>query len=227
MEYALPLLALLGLLYYLFNRSSFRRKPSGWRTPGNADLVRVLLNLERDSLEQLFSLYEQQFGEGPARYARQTYRKWKAGDVRPNKQTYRRFLINLPKVMSFDLRCEVLRELREAYCARDYYRLSVHTDDWKEKLTPLIESLLQKRISELPDALQRKLTWLAEDDAQLASKLLDHSQQAESLNRIALLETEFSNIVELLDRSGGRGKVTHTISLPYGTIELRIRRRDH
>jgi len=102
---------------YFFYRSPFQDRLSPRRRSSNknAELVRVLLDLDQDSLAQLMELYEQQFGDGAARYAKQTYEKWKNGKVKPNKQTFRRFLINLPKVMSFDLKCEVLRKLREAY----------------------------------------------------------------------------------------------------------------
>jgi hypothetical protein len=212
-------------LYFFYRPQdgmSARRRSSN----KNAELVRVLLDLDQDSLAQLMGLYEQQFGEGAARYAKQTYEKWKSGQVRPNKQTFRRFLINLPKVMSFDLKCEVLRKLREAYCARDQYKLTVHTNDWKEKLTPLVDTLMaKKRRTELPDELQRRLIWLAEDDAQVANTLLDRSQHQESLDALTMLDREFHNIEGLLENADGRGKVTHTIKLPYGNIVLNVKRR--
>jgi hypothetical protein len=212
-------------LYFFYRPQdgmSARRRSSN----KNAELVRVLLDLDQDSLARLMGLYEQQFGEGAARYAKQTYEKWKSGQVRPNKQTFRRFLINLPKVMSFDLKCEVLRKLREAYCARDQYKLTVHTNDLKEKLTPLVDSLMaKKRRAELPDELQRRLIWLAEDDAQVANTLLDRSQHQESLDALTMLDREFHNIEGLLENADGRGKVTHTIKLPYGNIVLNVKRR--
>jgi hypothetical protein len=225
MEYILPLLALLGFLFYWFNRSFFRHGLPALRAPKNAELVQVLLDLEEEPLERLMNLYEQEFGEGPARYARQTYEKWKSGKVRPNKQTFRRFLINLPKVMSFDLKCEVLRKLREAYCARDEYKLTVYTNDWKQKLTPLVEALVtDDKNTELPAELQRRLSWLAEDDAQLANALLHRSQRQQRLHALTLLDKELYNIQRLLDKAGGRGKVTHRVRLPYGNIILMIKR---
>src|SRR6185503_99727 len=131
------------------------------RSQENANLVKVLLELDDEPREQLFKLYKDQFGEGAARYARQTYQKWKVGTVKPNKQTFRRFLINLPRVMNFDLKCEVLRELREAYCVKDHYRVSVTTDNWKETLTPIVEAVLKKALTtELPESLSHRLTWL-------------------------------------------------------------------
>ncbi len=190
----------------------------------NAELVKVLLNLEEKPLEDLFRLYRDQFGGSAARYARNTYHKWKSGEVRPNKQTFSRFLINLPKVMSFDLKCEVLRELREVYCATEKHKLTVRTDDWKEKLTPLVEGMIARaKDAELPDVLRRRLTWLAEDDVEVANALLQRSQTQVSLDALALLEKEFSNIQRLLDNTNGRGKVTHVLRLPVGTITMQIK----
>src|SRR6185503_6335140 len=178
------------------------------RSQENANLISVLLELDDEPREQLFKLYQEQFGASAARYARQTYQKWKTGTVRPNKQTFRRFLINLPQVMNFDLKCEVLRELREAYCAQDNYKVTVTTDDWKETLTPIVEAVLKKALtSDLPESLQRRLTWLAEDDVTVGKAILVESEARQTRNALALLEKEFSNIEELLDNARGRGKV--------------------
>ena len=226
--YLLLLLSLAAIILYFLYPRRFEIGPHDWRrrSDENAELVRVLLDLDQGALSQLMNLYEQQFGEGAARYAKHTYQKWKSGEVKPNKQTFRRFLINLPKVMSFDLKCEVLRKLREAYCARDQYKLTVKTDDWKEKLTPFVNNLTaKKRDTEMPEKLQRRLSWLAEDDAQLANKLLDRSQHQQSLNALTMLDQEIHNIERVLEKTGGRGKVTHTIKTPYGNIVLNVKRR--
>ena len=87
----------------------------------NSKLVSVLLSLDDDEVEELLALYKKEFGGGAARYARKTYRKWKSGEVRPITQTFERFLVHLPKVMSFDLKVEVLRALMEEYATKDKY----------------------------------------------------------------------------------------------------------
>jgi len=227
MVYLLAIVLFLVLLVFILEKSPITIAPRRISTGAqNAEIIKVLLNLDEQPLEDLFKLYREQFGEGPSRYARQTYLKWKSGSVRPNKQTFARFMVNLPKVMSFDLKCEVLRELREAYLARDTYKLTVHTDDWKQSLMPLVETINEKaRTAELPKELQHRLTWLAEDDVQVANALLAESQERQSLNSLMFLEKEFANIEQLLDNAGGRGKVTHLLKLPTGTISLKIKRR--
>ncbi len=226
MIYVILIVLLVGLLLY-FLRKRVLTPPVAKlsRAQENAKLVRVLLELDDQPREQLFSLYKDQFGASAARYARQTYLKWKSGTVRPNKQTFHRFLINLPQVMSFDLKCEVLRELREEYCAKDHYELTVSTNDWRSTLSPLVEGILRKALSaELPESLQRRLSWLAGDDVAVANAILAESQVRETLNALSMLEKEFSNIEYLLDNAPGKTSVTHELKLPLGTITLQIKK---
>lgn len=226
MIYIILVALIVGVIIYSFRKQIFSPPASKLtRAQENANLVKVLLDLDDDSREQLLELYKKQFGPGAARYARQTYQKWKAGSVRPNKQTFQRFLLNLPQVMSFDLKCEVLRELREAYCARDNYNLTVSTDNWKSTLTPLVEDIIEKAAAaELPEFLNSRLTWLAEDDMTVANAILAESEARQSRNTISLLEKEFSNIQHLLDNAGGDTKVTHVLQLPLGSITLQIKK---
>jgi hypothetical protein len=190
-----------------------------------ADLVKAILSLDERQLDELLRLYAEQFGRGPARYARRTYMKWKSGEVRPSRRTFNRLLVHLPKVMSFDLKCELLRKLREHYCAKDHYDLTVDTRDWKEALSPLVSSLIEKAYTaELPKNIRDQLEWLSDSDVEIARALLASSQAEASKNAVSFLGDEIYNIERVLTRSGARSKVTHTIKLPYGTITLKIKR---
>jgi len=224
--YVVLTVLILGVVITFLRRGSlFPPVKELTRAQENANLIKVLLDLDDEPREQLFSLYKEQFGDSAARYARQTYLKWKAGTVRPNKQTFQRFMINLPHVMSFDLKCEVLRELREEYCAHDNYELSVSTADWKSTLAPLVESIIDKSLTaELPESLQKRLSWLAEDDMTVANAILAESQARQTVNALSLLEKEFPNIEHLLDNAPGRAKVSHVLNLPLGSITLEIKR---
>ena len=221
----LIILALIAALYFgydYYRRSSIPKKLK----LKNAELMKVLLNLDEEPLDELFALYKQEFGTSAARYARETHRKWRSGEVRPNKQTFRRFFMYLPKVMSFDLKCEVLRELRDEYLKKEQYELTVYTDNWKETLSPLVEEVIAKgETAQLPVAIQKKLIWLADDDAEVASAILVRSQRMQAEQNLTMLEKEFATIDRLLDNTHGKGKVTHVLKLPSGTITLNIKRR--
>jgi hypothetical protein len=215
-------LALLLLAHFVVSKRLTEAAP---RRRLNADLVRVILSLEQKNLDDLFKLYAERFGQEAARYARRTYNKWKSGEVRPSKQTFNRLLVRLPEVMSFDLKCELLRKLREEFCAGSHYELTVSTGDWRDALAPLVTQLIDKSYTaQLPKQIGEKLGWLATNDMQIARAILAESQAQESRNSIACLEQEFANIERILAGGGRKSKITHTLKLPFGTIKLKIKR---
>jgi len=216
------LLILFALSVALFKRA--RVVSPAARRIRDADVVRVILGLDPAVVDELFELYAKEFGRGAARYARRTRRKWQAGEVRANRQTFERLLVRLPDLMSFDLKCEVLRRLRAEFCAKDDYRLSVRADDWRESVAPLVSSLVEKSYAaELPKQIEKRLKWLAADDMLVARAILAESQARESRNTLDMLEREFEHIERLVAEGGGRSRVTHTVRLPAGTITLRIK----
>ncbi len=192
----------------------------------NAELVKVLLSLEQKSLDELFKLYKDKFGRGAAYYARRTYKKWETGRVRPNNQTYKRFFVQLPQVMSYDLKCEVLRKLMKEYCPKNNYELTASIADWEEKLAPLVKTVIDKPYTAtLPRLIEEKLQWLAGDEMQVARDILRNSQMQEGKIAVSLLRQEVSEIENLLESAKGEPTITHCLKLPYGTINLKIKRR--
>ncbi len=207
----------------LINKSSPKKKDNKIH---HKEIMKVLLGLNDEKLDELLELYEQEFGKGATRYARKTYRKWESGKVKPITQTFERFLIHLPKVMDFDLKCEVLRHLMEEYCAKDNYDLEIFTDDWEKTLEPLVQKLIDKPYNaNLPKQVEDKLSWLADDDMQIAEDILKKSQVEEGKIAVSMLREEFKNIEYLLENTNGRSKVLHKLNFPYGTINLEIKRR--
>ncbi len=192
----------------------------------DADLVKALLSLDDESLEELLALYENQFGSGAGKYARKTFQKWKAGEVRPNRQTFERFLLRLPAAMSYDLKCEVLRRLMEEYCSKNDYQISVDTDDWEKTLEPLVKQLVDKPYAAaLPRVIEEKLHWLADGEMQIAQDILKKSQIEEGKIAVSMLREEFAAIENLLVETKGERRVTHQLKFPYGTITLKIKRK--
>lgn len=187
------------------------------------DILERFYALTPDQLTHLFNLYSDSYGDGPAAYARKTYAGWKYGEVRPSAQTINRLLDSLPLVLDFDGKCELLRKLRERHRKPEHHSLKVKADDWKEHVVPLVKSVIQKSYrANLPEAVERRLTWLASGDMQTARAILAHSQVLEGAVAVTLLQDEMRNIENALTNLDGKGKVTHTIRLPYGNIDLKI-----
>ena len=215
------------LFGFLRQRGYFRFKSRLTDTEFHrSKLVSVLLSLDEQSFNELMELYKKEFGSGPARYARRTYKKWKTGRVKPTVETYRRFLVHLPEVMSFDLKCETLRLFMEEYTPKADHELDLFVDEWEEKLTPLVNQVVDKAYTaQLPVELERKLRWLDEGDMQVAQEMLRASQAEESRILGSMLRDEFANIEKLLAEEHLKPRVRHVIEFPYGTITLKIRRR--
>lgn len=226
MGYIILIVVVSAFIIYLYKNYSSLFSSQSRTKFHNVELVKTLLSLDEKTLDELLKLYKTEFGTGAARYARQTYQKWKAGKVRPNNQTFRRFLVYLPKVMSYDLKCEILRHLMEEYCSRNNYQITVYTDDWEKSLTPLVKDLIDKPFAaELPPPIEEKLRWLADGEMQVAQNILRKSQVEEGKIAVSMLRQEFENIENLLAETKGNRKVTHQLKFPYGTITLNIKRR--
>lgn len=217
-----------AFVYFLWDTRVIRprRNSTTDRRFHKSTLVSVLLNLDEKAVNELLELYKIEFGKGAARYAKRTYKKWKSGEVQPATQTFERFLVNLPRVMSYDLKCEILRLFMEEYATKEEYSLEVYTDDWEEKLAPLVRQIIDRAFTaQLPAAVERKLQWLGEGDMQVAQSLLRSSQAEEGKIMVSMLREEFDSIDKLLAEEHLKPKVSHVLRFPYGTIELSIKRR--
>lgn len=187
------------------------------------DVLERFYSLTPDQLTRLFNIYSTEYGDGPATYARKTYDNWKHGKVRPSALTINRLLDSLPLVLNFEGKCELLRKLRERHRKLEHHSLKVRADDWREHVVPLVRAVIHKSYrANLPEAVERRLTWLSNGDMQTARVLLAHSQALEGAAAITLLQDEMQNIENAISNLDGRGKVTHTIRLPYGHIQLKI-----
>jgi hypothetical protein len=143
--------------------------------------------------------------------------------VRPSAQTINRLLDSLPLVLNFDGKCELLRKLRERHRKPEHHSLKVKANDWKEHVVPLVRTVIHKAYrANLPETVERRLTWLSNGDMQTARAILAHAQALEGAVAATLLQDEMHNIDDAIANLDGKGKVTHTIRLPYGNIQLKI-----
>src|ERR1043165_9324360 len=209
--------------FWEYQQRTLRGRLSAALNGFDRDILEYFYSLTPDQLAHLINIYSESYGEGPAAYARRTYAGWKDGKVRPSAQTIHRLLDSLPLVLDFDGKCELLRRLRERHRRLEHHSLKVRADDWKEHVIPLVRTVIQKAYhANLPEAVERRLAWLSNGDMQTARAILAHSQALEGAVAVSLLQDEMRNIENALANMDGKGKVTHTIRLPYGHIQLKI-----
>lgn len=187
------------------------------------DVLDKFYSLTPDQLARLFNIYSDEYGSGPAAYARKTFPEWQSGIKRPSAQTINRLLDSLPQVLNFDGKCELLRKLRERHRKPESHSIKVKTDDWKEQVVPLVKAIIKKAYTaNLPEVVERRLTWLSSGDMQAARAILSHSQAVEGAVAVGLLQDEMRNLEAVVSSLPGKKKITHTIRLPYGNIHLAI-----
>jgi hypothetical protein len=191
------------------------------------DVLDEFYRLSPRQLAELFGSYERRYGRPAAVYARKTYEGWKSGATRPSAKTVGRLLESLPEVLDFEARCELLRKLRIRHRRPESHSLKVSTADWQESVVPLVRRLILKAQSAgLPAAVEARLTWLSNNDSKAAQALLARSEVYEGALAVSLLRHEFSAIESALSALT-RSRVKHTITLPYGSIHLTIKRAKH
>lgn len=189
------------------------------------DLIEIFFNLTSSQLEELFTIYGRKHGFSSANYARKTYSKWKNNTVKQSRQSIARILVSLPEISDFQIKCTIIKKLRKKYFRKEFYKINIDTNNWVEKVTPLVDEVINKaRTIELPEVVERHLFWLANDDMQIANAIIGQIEVEEGKIAVALLKEEFEKIEYLLESLPVKATVTHTIILPYGNIELNIKK---
>lgn len=118
--------------------------------------------------------------------------------------------------------------MRERYRKRETHELIVDTANWSEMITPLVTRIVSRAYtSNLPEVVERRLEWLATGDMNAAKAILAEAEVREAKNAIGFLRREFYDLERLLSSLPIKGKLAHTIELPYGTIKLTIGRSKH
>lgn len=191
------------------------------------DVERIFLNLNQSSLRALLREYALRYGDGAAAYARTTYGKWKAGSVLLSGQTAERLLDLLPPYLSSEARYELIRKLRHNCLPKLTLNVTCEPANWREAVSPAIEQVVSHfRAQNLPPFVTSIATWLTKNDARAAQALLARAEDEEAVIRTRLLAQEFRRIDALLTvYDQARVTVRHAISLPQGTVHVRIRRR--
>ena len=107
----------------------------------------------------------------------------------------------------------------------DKLKLDVTTDDWEEKLDPLVRQIIDKAYTaQLPKEVEEKLRWLGDGDMVAAQQILRASQAEEGRIMVATLRDEFRGFETVLSARHLKPKVTHVLEFPYGSIRLNIKR---
>lgn len=189
----------------------------------DADIERIFLSLPSHQLEGVFARYSAAHGSKAESYARQTYEKWKSKTVKMSGQTAERLLNLVPPCLSAEARFDLIKKLRSGHLRPTHQQIVTSPQTWRHDLAEPIRNLVSRSAAfSLPDHITKRAAWLANGDTQAAQSLLAAAEQEEAVIRIRFLDAEFRRIEALILNIENTRSVTHTISLPQGTIVVTI-----
>ncbi|OGW41542.1 MAG: hypothetical protein A2Y97_04885 [Nitrospirae bacterium RBG_13_39_12] len=192
------------------------------------DIESIFLNLDKNALESIFRQYGRDYGDDAEKYARKTFPKWKNGTTKLSGQTAERLLNLLPPFLSQNKRYELVKKIRDYYMNKRQSMEHVTTSPelWKQDLRPVVNRIVEKSSKfKLPEELKRRAAWLSGGDVDSANKILTSVEQEEAKLRTAYLDVEFRRIDQYVNIVGNTQAVTHTITLPQGTIHVTIQQK--
>lgn len=192
------------------------------------DIESIFLNLDRSSLEFIFHTYGKRYGANAENYARKTFLKWKDGTTRLSGQTAERLLNHLPPLLTQTKRYELIKKLRDYYMklTQEHESITTSPELWKQDLIPIINRIVEKSSHfKLPEGLKSKASWLSGGDVESANKILASVEQEEAKLRTAYLEAEFFRIDQYINIVKNTKSVSHTITIPQGTIQITIKQK--
>lgn len=188
------------------------------------DVERLFLNLDWDDLGELLDFYEDEFGKPAAVYARNTYPKWKRGEVRMSGLVAERLLTLLPPLLPQETRFELVKKLRKANFHKISRYVRTTPASWREQLAPVIKEVVDHgQTAAISDAVKNRVAWLADGDVAAAERLMLAAEQDEAITRLAYLQAEFKRLDAMIAQLGEfQTSVSHTIDLPQGSIQVYI-----
>lgn len=188
------------------------------------DVERLFLALDREDLEELLEVYEEEFGKSAATYARNTFPKWKKGTVRMSGEVAERLLNLLPPLLPDETRFELVKKLRASNFRKVHRRVYSKPESWREDLAPAIAEVVgHGSTARISDAVKSRVSWLANGDVASAEQLLLAAEKDEAITRLVYLEAELRRIETMVAQLGHLNtSISHQITLPQGTIDVVI-----
>ena len=174
-------------------------------------------------LNRVFTLYGQKYGSLKKEYAEETYKKWKSGKRRMSGLVASRLYNLLPPLMPLDKKYGLVERLWAEYCPRSSRTLNVGADVSIEDIMSYVTDYLKKTVKEyrVPDPLERRFKWLAQNDVQVRQQLLNHFLQRDLNQALEHARIQIPILQEHLSPGGTIAvSIRKTIKLGKHTLAL-------
>lgn len=187
------------------------------------DVVQTFLSLGPDRLSRVFDEYAEQYGSGPARYAKSSYRGWQSGDKGMAGQTLERLLEIVPSVLDFESKVRLYQKLRNSYRKQERMKVRLSGPEDLELVAKAARRIAERAKSEtVPDLVAARLSWLTRGDGLAARALVSTIEQREGDLIASAVRSELESLYRLLTDEKQRGKVEHIVDLPCGIITVNV-----
>lgn len=214
----------------------YRGYRSWWSTPTKYDELGKLfgktvlkikdafLNLDEDSLNELFSLYGGAHGKSAEQYARKTFGKWKSGETKLSGMTMERLIELVPLHLSPEQRIEILDELVEHHKprkSRKHIEINIkepHLGFYQ--ISEALKSMEQNDLlASLPENVMKAAKWLYADDITALRSVLADKDRIEN----EIIKSNAQREIQILKNAIHSGQVraaNYSVELPSGILDI-------
>jgi hypothetical protein len=189
----------------------------------DADVRQMFFNLAPAVLTAVFQDYRAKYGSGAWTYAKETYEKWKSGQVEMSGEVSERLLALVPRHLDFATKYDLLAKLwRQREQKR--IRLEISPDAEIQAAIQLVMSSIDNaKPAALPAHIVQRLNWLTSDDGLAAQSLLNQVLARESEMIASAVEAEVRQLFCLCsDHVGSSATILaqRLINVPGAIVEV-------
>jgi hypothetical protein len=216
--------------------SSERALNAKQQTTADDDILLILYRMiddpnSRNRLTILLNAYRRIHGNSAGDYIITALPKWRTGTTKVAQQTIDRLVSLVPRVLTHDERYIVLRKVYQEhrYLLTENHTLTIvvgHNTQAVMREIDILSTRLMKKAEDhsLPEHVQKRMSWVCNEDAKLARTLMATIEQEETALIADAASIEVRRLISLINgTSGSSYEGTHRISYPYGTVSVTVR----
>jgi len=183
-----------------------------------------LFNLPQKDFDRVLEDYEELYSEKAADYARETLPNWISGRVKMSGMIAERLYKLLPPIMPLRKKFQIAEELWRHVGPSSHKVLRFGETASYPLLVSTIETYITAVVQNyrIPESLENRFDWLAEDDIEVKQQLLNHLQ---NLDKTLVTEAATSQAKAMLEHlstqnAGYTQLYSHTVSVGKHELQL-------
>lgn len=188
------------------------------------EIKKFFLDLDEEALNELLLDYGEIHSSSAATYARETFAKWKSGEIKLSGQTMERLIELVPPYLSASQRYSILKIVLEKHSKNNVYKnIKINTKEPAVgflELDEALNSIVHKDLLEyLPESVMQAATWLYDDDITSARAMLSEARRAET----EVIKSNARREIELLKKTVFSGQVksaAYSVEMPAGKVNV-------